>query len=137
MSKDMFDGFQPAEYEEEARKRWGGSPEFEESMRRAKRYTKEDWAAIQQEGNEITQGVAALMDRDPVDPEVQRWIRKHHEMINDRFYTCPLAVYRGLGDLYVQDQRFTANYDRVKPGLAAFMRAAMHAYCDKAESQAR
>lgn len=133
MTGEMFDGFQPHEYEEEARRRWGGTREYEESARRTKQYTKADWAAIQQEGQEITLGLASLMDRDPADPEVQQWVGKHHQMINDRFYTCSLQVYRGLGDLYVQDERFTANYEKVKPGLAAFMRAAMHVYCDRGE----
>jgi hypothetical protein len=68
------------------------------------------------------------MDRDPADPEVQRWIGRHHRQINDRFYACSAEVYRGLGDMYVQDERFTAFYDKVKPGLATFMRDAMHVY---------
>ncbi|MDP3488427.1 MAG: TipAS antibiotic-recognition domain-containing protein [Bacillota bacterium] len=38
--------------------------------------------------------------------------------------------FRGLGDLYVEDERFTANIDKVKPGLASFLRVVMHFYCD-------
>ncbi|MDP2873059.1 MAG: TipAS antibiotic-recognition domain-containing protein [Bacillota bacterium] len=36
-----------------------------------------------------------------------------------------------------EDSRFTAHYDAVRPGLAEFMRAAMHAYCDKQEGHGR
>jgi hypothetical protein len=32
--------------------------------------------------------------------------------------------------LYVEDRRFTENIDKVKPGLAAFLREAMCVYCD-------
>jgi DNA-binding transcriptional MerR regulator len=129
--REMFDGFDQAKYEEEARQRWGRTRAFEESVERTKKYTKAEWAAIQQESEQIEQGLAALMDRDPADPEVQEWIRRHHQQLNDRFYTCPPEMYRGLGDLYVQDERFTAHYDKLKPGLARFMQAAMHAYCDR------
>ena len=34
-------------------------------------------------------------------------------------------MYRGLGQMYVDDPRFTATYDKVRPGLAVFMRDAM------------
>jgi MerR family transcriptional regulator, thiopeptide resistance regulator len=30
-------------------------------------------------------------------------------------------MYRGLGQMYVDDPRFTATYDKVRPGLAIFM----------------
>lgn len=134
-AKEMFDGFDPAEYEEEARQRWGHTEAYRESMERTKRYTKEDWAAIQRESAQIEQGLANLTDREPADPEVQELIRRHYQQINDRFYTCPLEMYRGLGDMYVQDERFTAHYDRVKPGLARFVQAAIHAFCDGQESK--
>ena len=130
MKADMFDGFDAAKYEDEARQRWGKSKEFEESIRRTKAYTKQDWDAIKQEGGEITQNLANLMDRNPADPEVQQWIARHHRQINDRFYQCSAEVYRGLGDMYVSDPRFTAVYDNVKPGLAEFMQRAMHVYAD-------
>ncbi|HEY3364913.1 MAG TPA: MerR family transcriptional regulator [Symbiobacteriaceae bacterium] len=133
--KELFGGFDPSKYEEEARQRWGKSKEYAQSNARTKKYTKEDWTAIGQESSLINQGLAVLMDRSPADPEVQEWVRRHHQQINDRFYTCSLEIYRNLGDMYVQDERFAANYERVKPGLTEFMRAAMHAYCDKLEGK--
>lgn len=133
--KDMFDGFDPSQYEEEARERWGHTEAYKESMRRAKSYTKADWDVIGKESREIERGIAARMDRDPSDAEVQEFIRRHHQQINDRFYQCPIEVYRGLGEMYVVDPRFTAHYDDIKPGLAKFMQAAMSAYCDSMEGK--
>ena len=135
MSEDMFDGFDAAKYEDEARQRWGG-PAFEESIRRTKAYTKADWDQIKEEGGEVLRHMTALMDagRPPADPEVQQWIARHHRQINDRFYQCSAEVYRGLGDMYVDDPRFTAFYDKVKPGLATFMREAMRVYADSMEA---
>lgn len=134
-AREMFNGFDPSEYEEEARRRWGGTKEYQESVERTRRYTEEDWGAIHQEAGAIYEGLAALMDRSPSDPEVQKLIRRHHQHINDRFYACSLEVYRGLGDRYAQDERFAAFFDKIRPGLARFMRAAMHAYCDRLEGR--
>ncbi|MGE5674470.1 MAG: TipAS antibiotic-recognition domain-containing protein, partial [Mycobacterium leprae] len=128
--KELFDGFEPSQYEAEVKQRWGGTREYADSARRTAQYTKADWTAIQQEMQAIWQGVAALMDRSPADPAVQEWVRRWHQTINDRFYTCSLEVLRGLADMYVQDERFTANYDKVKPGLAQFWSDAMKHYCD-------
>jgi DNA-binding transcriptional MerR regulator len=133
--KDLFDGFDQSQYEEEARQRWGHTEAYRESTRRAKSYTKADWDAIKQESEQINQGLAALVGRDPADPEVQEWIRRHHQQINDRFYTCSTEIYRGLADMYVQDERFTATYEKIRPGMAQFMRAAMHVYCDRLEGK--
>jgi MerR family transcriptional regulator, thiopeptide resistance regulator len=133
--KDLFDGFDQSQYEEEVRQRWGGTKEFEESQRRTKKYTKADWTVIKQEMEAIGTGVAALMDRGPSDPEVQEWVRRWHKLINDRFYTCSTEVFRGLGTMYVEDPRFTATYENIKPGMAVFMRDAMHSYCDKLEGK--
>ena len=129
--KDLFDGFDPSRYEEEVRRRWGHTEAYAESVARTRQHTRADWEAIMQEGKEILDGIAACMDRSPADPQVQEWIRRNHQMINDRFYNCSLEMYRGLGDMYVQDERFAAFYERVRPGMAQFMQAAIHAHCDR------
>ena len=45
---------------------------------------------------------------------------RHHEM------------HRGLGELYVNDPRFAANYEKVRPGLAEFTRDAFRANAERA-----
>ncbi|MDF2717378.1 MAG: MerR family transcriptional regulator [Paenibacillus sp.] len=42
-------------------------------------------------------------------------------------------IYRGLGDMYVNDPRFTKNIDKAQAGLAAFFREAIHDYCVRSE----
>jgi len=120
-----------APYREEARQRWGESDAYRESERRTASYTKADWDAIEAESAEISRNLAALMDRPPADPAVQTWIARHHRQIDERFYRCSPEIYRGLADLYVDDQRFGDNIDRARPGLARFMREAMRVYADR------
>src|SRR5688500_2259059 len=64
MNAKMFDGFDQAALEEEARQRWGNTPAWAESQKRWKSYTKEDQAEMHREGKEIVEGLVALMDRD-------------------------------------------------------------------------
>ena len=90
--KDLFAGFDQTKYEEEARQRWGGSKEYEESVRKVSEYTKEDWVAIQTETGQVLRGLAALMEEDPADPGV-RIVRRHHKIINDCSYV-PTCIYR-------------------------------------------
>ncbi|HZD58920.1 MAG TPA: MerR family transcriptional regulator [Anaerolineae bacterium] len=135
-NEEMFDGFDDAkieEYKREARERWGHSEAFMESERRTAKYTKADWDEIKAESGDIITKLAALMDegKSPADDEVQEQIERWFKHINDRFYACTPEVFRGLGDMYVADKRFTEFYDKVRPGLAEFKRDAMHAYCDK------
>lgn len=126
-----FDAAQQAEYEEEVRERWG-SEQLDESKRRTGQFTKEDWARVQSDADE--QGVAwkAVLDKGlaPEDPEVQAVVQRHFDWIN-RFYTPTREVYIGLGEMYRDDPRFRAFYDRYDARLADFLPAAMRVYADR------
>lgn len=100
-----------------------------ESNRRVRNMSKAQWQTLQGEGEEINQGLAALMDRDADDPEVQALIARHYAMMN-KFYPVSAEIYRGLGQLYVTNDEFRAFYDKVRPGLAGFLQPAMAYYAE-------
>ncbi len=129
---EMFEGFDEAkleEYRQEVREKY--DPKIvAESERRTGSYSKEDWAAIKAEGASINRRIAALIERDPSDAEAQETVERFFQHINDCFYTCTPEMFRGLGKMYVQDPRFTAFYEKIKPGMAEFMRQAMRIYSD-------
>ena len=56
---------------------------------------------------------------------IERW-RRHM----DYFWTPNLEQLLGLADLYNDDPRFKANFDKVHPDLAEFMRAAIGVYVE-------
>jgi DNA-binding transcriptional MerR regulator len=130
---EIYEGFSPEEkakfkeYEAEAAQRWGELAA--ESQRRVGQMTKAQWQAIQQEGGAVTHRMAELMGRPIDDADVQVAIARQHAWI-ENFYPCSAAVFRGLGEMYVADSRFAANYEKVKPGLAVFMRDAMAYYAE-------
>jgi DNA-binding transcriptional MerR regulator len=126
---EVFGEFDPDQYAEETEQRWGGTETYRESQRRAASYTKEDWqrftdgfAAIHRRmGDLLAQGVpaesVAAMD---VAEEHRRFISEHN-------YECTYGIHTGLGEMYVTDERFTATYEAIQPGLAVYMRDAMSA----------
>ena len=44
----------------------------------------------------------------------------------------PSSTGAGLGDLYLADPRFTKAYEDIRPGLAQYVRDAIHANADRA-----
>ena len=135
--KNMFQAFDMSEiekhreqYAEETEQKYGHTEAYRESLKKSAAYREEDWAAISARGDEIYRELAGLMVLGPADPQVQQAIGAWRSHISDNFYQCTLEIYRGLGELYVQDESFTASIDKVKTGLARFMSEAMHLYCD-------
>ena len=131
----MFDAFDEraleehrTKYAEEAQRKWGATDALAESQRKTSAYTKEDWKRIQQEGAEIREGLAALMGRSPSDPEVHDVVRRKHEHLNHNFYTCSVEMLAGMSEMWVSGARFTATYDKIKPGLAQFWHDAVQVY---------
>ncbi|MFC6064693.1 MerR family transcriptional regulator [Streptomyces ochraceiscleroticus] len=124
---EVFGDFDPDQYAEETERRWGGTEAYKESQRRAAMYTKEDWKRLTADfdaihhrmGELLAQGVPAgseaAMD---VAEEHRRFISRHH-------YECSYEMHACLGEMYVADERFTATYEAIRPGLAAYMRDAM------------
>lgn len=104
-----------------------------ESERKTSRYTEADWKAIKAQEEDIYRRVVERMDKGPADPEVQELMGERYRMINERYYTCTPAIFRGLGEMYVADYRFTEFYEKIHPGLAEFMRQAMAIYSDSME----
>lgn len=129
--KDLYKGFDQAKID-----RWNKEvdekydPEkVAESRRNVGKMSKERFNDVQQEGNRVTLALAESMDKGASAPEVMDLIREHHAWI-ENFYVCPAELYKGLGQLYVQNPEFTEFYEKIKPGLAAFMCAAMGHYAD-------
>lgn len=128
--KSMFDGFDPAAYEEEVERRWGDTDAYAESRRRTARYTANEWAQAKADGEAVTEAFARLMaaGTPPGEEATRAAVEAHRGHIDRWFYTCSAAMQRSLAEMYVADERFAATYDRVRPGLAAYIREAILAH---------
>lgn len=125
----MFDGFDPAEHEQEAEQRWGTTDAYKESQRRVKQYGPREWQAIKDESAAINARLLELMRAGaaPTDPRVQAAVEEHRLHIWKWFYDCSKDIHRGLGEMYVADPRFTKNIDKAGAGLAKFLSEAIAA----------
>ncbi len=125
----VFGEFNPAEYEAEAEERWGGTDAYRESVRRTGSYGKPDWEQIGAESSGIERETADLMAAgvDPTSEEAMEIAERHRAHITRWFYECTPEIHAGLAAMYVADLRFKKHYDKVAPGLAAFLAAAIEA----------
>jgi DNA-binding transcriptional MerR regulator len=127
--KEIFDGFDPSQYDEEAKQRWGHTDAWKESARRTRSYGKAEWQRIQEEQGAIYRDAAAALaaGKAPEDPDALAIAERHRLSIDRWFYPCAHAMHRGLADHYEADARFAENIDRFGAGLTAFLAAAIRA----------
>ncbi|MFD0662403.1 TipAS antibiotic-recognition domain-containing protein [Thermocatellispora tengchongensis] len=134
---EVFGEFRPEDHAAEAERRWGGSAAWQESQRRMGSMTGQDWVRFKDEGALVVDGfLKALADGEPAGGERAMELAEQHRAHITRWcYECTYDIHRGLGDLYVSDPRFTAAYDSQAPGLAAYIREAIHANAERAEAR--
>ncbi|WP_408007651.1 MerR family transcriptional regulator [Pseudalkalibacillus sp. A8] len=132
-NKEKFEGFDFSQnpYEKEARERWGDEA-VDKSNAKLASMTEEERKTLGDKMNEIYRNLADLRDTSPESEEAQAAIKEWYVFLNsnfDHYYT--LEAFKGLGQMYVDDARFTKNIDQFGEGLARFMRDAMAVYADK------
>jgi MerR family transcriptional regulator, thiopeptide resistance regulator len=123
---EVFGDFDPSTYEEEVRARWADTDAYRESARRSASYTKDDWQRYAREQEALDLRVAELMD-DGVPADEVRAMDAAEELrlaIDRWFYPCSRDMHARLGEMYVADERFTATYEAIRPGMAAYLRDA-------------
>jgi len=129
---ELFEGFDESEYAEEARQRWGDTPAYAESQKRWASYSADQKEAIKAKGSEITRRMVGLDSQVKAnDPQIQAAVADYLGYINQYFYTCDTEILRNLADMWVADPRFAVNYERIRKGGAAFVREAVHIFCDR------
>lgn len=125
---EMYRGFEHSRYEQEARERWGAT-EVDRGTEAWERLGQDGQEAYRQESAEVGRLLArhlaagSLVDA----PDVQGLVARHYAGVA-LFWTPDAAAYAALGQMYVDDPRFTATYDAFAPGLAAYLRDAMAIY---------
>ena len=135
-AKDLYAGFDNSQYDAEARERWG-----DEAVNRSNdtwaRLGADGQAAHHRESQAIGEGLAACLAEGlaPDDERTQGLVARHFAQIAT-FWTPNRKSYRGLGQMYVDDERFTATYDAFAPGLAVYLRDAIDVWAERLPSGA-
>jgi DNA-binding transcriptional MerR regulator len=126
---EIFGDHDPDRYAAEAEERWGGTDAFRESQRRVSGYTKADWQQLKDEAVASGERLVAAMRSGAAPDSVAAMdaAEEHRQHISRWFYDCTYEIHVGLGQMYVDDPRFTATYEAIAPGLAAYLNAAIQA----------
>jgi DNA-binding transcriptional MerR regulator len=129
-NKEKFEGFDFNQnpYEQEARERWGDKT-VDQSNAKIGKMSKGEQKAMGEKMNGIYRNLAALRHKSPESLEAQAAIKEWYDLLN-KMGSYSLEAFKGLGQMYVDDERFTKNIDQFGEGLAKFMRDAIAVYSD-------
>jgi DNA-binding transcriptional MerR regulator len=132
--QERFEGFDFSKnpYEQEARERWGDEA-VDRSNAKIRSMSKGEVAALQDEMNAVYRKLASLKHKAPDSDEAQAAIGEWYNLLQ-RFGNYSPEAFKNLGQMYVDDERFTKNIDQFGEGLAAFMRDAMAVYADSLQA---
>ena len=127
--ENLFEGFDDTQYADEARARW--PEQHAQSEAYVATLTEQDKRDMGRESTAAMIRMAEFMaaGKPADDAEVQDEVDRHYQGML-RFWTPNASAYKCLGQMYVDDERFTATYDRIAVGLAAYYRDAIAAYAD-------
>ncbi|TPG67961.1 MerR family transcriptional regulator [Brevibacillus laterosporus] len=135
-NEERFEGinFRHNQYEKEARKRWGDQP-VNEINAKLESMTKDEHKGLSEKWDMIFNKLALLRDQSPESQEVQATIKEWYDFLNENFGKYSPDSFYGLGQLYINDERFTKNIDQYGYGLAKFMSEAMKVFSDNQKYQ--
>ncbi|WP_226569266.1 MerR family transcriptional regulator [Bacillus stratosphericus] len=128
-NKERFEGMNMKlnQYEEEARCRWGNHS-IDDMNLKLSRLSNEEQRDVSARWDRIFHHLASLRNLPTQSKEVQSAIKEWYDFLNENFSHYSLDAFYGLGQLYMQDERFTKNIDRYGKGLASFMCEAMKVF---------
>lgn len=127
-AEEALDGFDQSQYEQEVTERWGAGA-WKRGQDWWKGMSDEDRQAFGQEHLDIAAGYAAAREAgESVDSErVQALVQRHYRWVGAGWQREPeLEAFAGLGEMYVADERFAANYGGTEG--ASYVRDAMLAF---------
>lgn len=136
--KEKFEGFKQSMVDENTRK-YGkeviekyGEDAFNSSNAKFMNMSREDYEYVEQLSKKINETLlAAMRTGDPSGELAKKTCELHREWLckfwADGAYSK--EAHKGLGEMYVADERFKAYYDKIANGAAEFLRDALNIFC--------
>jgi DNA-binding transcriptional MerR regulator len=136
--KEKFEGFKQSlidenerEYGAEMRGKYGDQA-VDESNARLKGLTQEQYDEGERLRLSLEETLKAAFDAgDPAGELAQKACDLHRQWLCIFYPGYGKEYHKGLAEMYVADERFRANYDKLAPGCAEFLRDAINIYCEK------
>lgn len=125
MDFKAFDTQKIEKYAAEAKEKWGKTEAYQEYEQKTKA-SKPDADGMMG----IFAEIGAARQLEPDSEAVQALVSKLQQFITDNYYTCTREILKGLGQMYVADERFKQNIDLAGgEGTAEFVAKAIEIYC--------
>lgn len=134
-NKEKFEGFKhnllaenEKKYGKEIRDKYGKET-VEQSNSKLMNLSEEDYQKVTALEQQIRDVLAqAFTSGDPAGPLAQQAAELHKEWLCYFWPKYSKEAHAGLAQMYVDDERFTAYYDKEQPGTAEFLRDAIAIY---------
>ncbi len=133
--KEKFEGFKQQmlddneeKYGQEIRTKYGDE-QVNKSYQKIKNMTEEQFAEVEKLGARVLATLeAAFATGDPAGELAQQTADFHRQWLSYYWDSYTKEAHAGVAQMYVDDERFTAYYDKIQPGAAAFLRDAVFIY---------
>lgn len=133
---EKFEGFKQRlvedndkQYGEEIRAKYGEEA-VKASNAKVMGLTKDQYEETEKLSAEIAETLRAAYEQgDPTSELAQKACALHKKWLCYFWTSYSKEAHAGLGQMYVDDPRFTAYYDTIAPGCAVFLRDALQIYC--------
>lgn len=130
--KEKFEGFKKkmiedneVKYGKEVRQKFGneGIDIFNQKI---KNMSEEQYTLVQKLSVEVNEAIKVAFEQgDPSSESAQKACELHKKWLLNYWEHYSKEAHMGLVQMYVDDERFTAYYDKIVPGCAIFLRDAM------------
>lgn len=132
---EKFEGFKKSMIEEnetkygkEIRQKYGQQA-VDQANQKVMNMTKEEHEAMEQLSNKLTETLKKAFETgNPASNIAQQAADLHKQWLSFYWKNYSKEAHANLAQSYVDDERFTAYYDKEQPGIAAFLRDAIHIY---------
>ncbi|MFC4373629.1 MerR family transcriptional regulator [Nocardia halotolerans] len=113
---------------EQARQRWGETPEWTQYAERAATRTPQDWQRIADDLTVLHADLAEALRAGvaPGSPAADALAERHRATLSV-YFDCTLAMQVCLARSYVHDPGYTAFYEAIAPGLTTWLRDIVYA----------
>lgn len=134
--QQKFEGFKQSLIDENEQKYGAevramyGDQAVDESNAHLMGLSKEQYDQATRIGAEFEATLKAAFDTgDPAGELAQNACDLHRQMLWIFYPKYSKEYHKGLGEMYVADERFRVNYDKLAPGCTEFLRDAINIYC--------
>lgn len=133
--KEKFEGFKQnmideneKKYGQEIRAKYGDE-QVNKSYNKIKNMTPEEYAQIEKLGTDVKATLSeAFKTGNPEGELAQKAADLHRQWLSFYWDSYSKEAHAGIAQMYVDDERFKANYDKDQPGTAEFLRDAILIY---------